>query len=192
MTDDRASTISPLQADSSSVNQASVQIQVPELGEEADAPQLDHEELTDSSQVTPGAEPTTEPESDSDPALATDPRHQKRVELMQLLFAYSFSPQFPADTATNLDPQLQPIIDQLSTLDAVIQSHAPERPLADINKVDLAILRLIVFESNEKKTPKKVLINEAVELAKSFGTDTSPKFVNGVLAQILLPEHSES
>lgn len=183
MTDDQ-NQFPPASTDTS---HPSIAIQLPELEGEAEAHQGDSLP-TETTEVIPGAEPVTEPEPPSDPALATDPRHQKRVELMQMLFAYSFSPGLTVDAPTDIDPQLKPLIDQLGELDALIQTHAPERPLADINKVDLAILRLIVFESNEKKTPKKVLINEAVELAKSFGTDTSPKFVNGVLAHILLPE----
>lgn len=173
--------------DDTSTSQAGIAIHLPELTGEAEANQNDTIPA-ETTEVIPGAEPVTEPEPPTDPNLASDPRHQKRVELMQMLFAYSFSPGLATDTPTDIDPQLKPLIDQLGELDALIQTHAPERPLADINKVDLAILRLIVFESKEKKTPKKVLINEAVELAKSFGTDTSPKFVNGVLAHILLPE----
>lgn len=181
--------------DQQQVQQSQIKIQVPELEGETEAHQGDHDQvLTEVTEVIPGAEPVTESQSETDTNLnlEQDPRHQKRIALMQMLFAYSFSPGLSVEAPTDIDPELKPVIDQLGELDAIIQAHAPERPLADINKVDLAILRLIVFESKEKKTPKKVLINEAVELAKSFGTDTSPKFVNGVLAQILLPENSES
>jgi N utilization substance protein B len=117
----------------------------------------------------------------------SDPRHQRRIELMQQLFAYSFTDTHP-DLKPELHDDLAPLLDQLTQIDELIQSFAPERPLTEINKVDLAILRLVVFESKQKKTPKKVLIDEAVELAKEFGTESSPKFVNGVLAHILLPE----
>ena len=110
---------------------------------------------------------------------AIDPRHQKRVKVMQKLFAQSFQDQDLAE-----DSLAQKILNSLPKLDKIIQKLAPERPLTDINKVDLAILRLIVFESREKKTPKKVLINEAVELAKEFGSDGSPKLVNGVLGKL--------
>jgi N utilization substance protein B len=57
--------------------------------------------------------------------------------------------------------------------------------------VDLAILRLIVWEAHHKNTPKKVLIDEAVELAKEFGSDSSPRFVNGVLGQLLMQENNK-
>ncbi len=116
-----------------------------------------------------------------------DPRHQRRIQVMQDLFASTF-------TAGNLqnaltDKQGSPvlkILESLEELDKEIQAVAPERPLSDINKIDLAILRSILFEAKHKKTPKKVLINEAVELAKEFGSDNSSRFVNGVLAKLLL------
>ena len=113
-----------------------------------------------------------------------DPRHQKRVELMQALFAQTFTD----NSQEEVDDEIKLILKDLDEIDKVLQEHAPERPLVSINKVDLAILRLIVFESIHKKTPKKVLINEAVELAKSFGTDSSSKFVNGVLSKLLIQE----
>lgn len=122
----------------------------------------------------------------------TDYRHQKRIKLMQDLFACTFLEESQKDCAQK-DPEstLVKILSQLSDIDAVIQSAAPERPLQEINKVDLAILRLIVFESKNKNTPKKVLVNEAVELAKAFGSDSSPKFVNGALATLLFANENK-
>ncbi len=121
----------------------------------------------------------------------TDPRHQKRAELMQSLFAYTFFDTKGDDTDKTQFEVIQDIIADLPEIDPLIQAQAPERPLSDINKVDLAILRLIMFESRHKKTPIKVLINEAVELAKEFGGETSPKFVNGVLGKLLGGEHDK-
>ena len=54
-----------------------------------------------------------------------------------------------------------------------------------ISKVTLAILKLAVYEINFAKLPFKVVINEAVELAKKYGEDTAPQFVNGILASIV-------
>ncbi len=63
---------------------------------------------------------------------------------------------------------------------------APQFPPEKLNKIDLAILRLGVFELIiEQKEPQKVIIDEAVELGKEFGAENSPKFVNGVLGAIL-------
>jgi transcription antitermination protein NusB len=72
---------------------------------------------------------------------------------------------------------------QTSELDAIIQPIAPEWPIEQIARVDRAILRIAVFElkNMQKVVPPKVAINEAVELAKAFGSDNSSKFVNGVL-----------
>lgn len=117
-----------------------------------------------------------------------DPRHQHRIAVMQGLFSRSFGQETPEEETPKVVAIVTEIIAKLEELDAKIKQFAPERPLSDINQVDLAILRLIVFESNYTKTPVKVLINEAVELAKEFGTDGSPRFVNGVLGQLL---HSE-
>lgn len=97
---------------------------------------------------------------------------------MQLLFAYSFLPkEAPATIA--------PIVAVLDEIDATIAEIAPERPLREIAKVDLAILRLSVFELSHSKIPKKVVINEAIELAKEFGAENSAKFINGALSQLL-------
>lgn len=68
-------------------------------------------------------------------------------------------------------------------LDKTIQPIAPEWPLPQISRIDLAILRIALYELTEMKdfAPPKVIINEAVELAKAFGSDNSSRFVNGVL-----------
>lgn len=78
------------------------------------------------------------------------------------------------------------LIEKNTLLEEIIAKHLKGYTLNRIFKVDLAILKVAVFEmlfSNEK-TPSKVIINEAVELAKKYSTDKSYKFVNGVLASI--------
>jgi transcription antitermination factor NusB len=127
--------------------------------------------------------------TDSHPPIAqsqADPRHLRRAAFMQQVFAFSFYAD-PAgqEKYQQEHPELIPIVAQLTELDGTIQQFAPERPLSQINKVDLAILRSIMFEWKTSQTPQKVLIDEAVELAKEFGTESSPRFVNGVLAQLL-------
>ncbi len=70
-------------------------------------------------------------------------------------------------------------------LDLLIAEHAPEWPLDQVAVIDRNILRLALWEvAVYRKTPLKVGINEAVELAKAFGTDSSPRFVNGVLGSL--------
>ena len=125
-----------------------------------------------------------------------DHRHARRIKLMQQLFARTFSKENQdSQTQTLADVELtvlDSILEQLPDIDKIIAQAAPERPLKDMSKLDLAILRLIVFESRMKKTPIKVLINEAIELAKEFGSDSSPRLVNGVLGTILLDPEKEA
>lgn len=71
-------------------------------------------------------------------------------------------------------------------LDAIIQPVAPDWPLEQIASIDRAVLRIGTYELKySTKVPQKVVINEAVELAKSFGADNSSKFINGVLGTIV-------
>ncbi len=71
-------------------------------------------------------------------------------------------------------------------LDDVLQPVAPDWPIAHIARMDRIVLRIGVYELlHEKDVPPKVVINEAVELAKAFGGENSSKFVNGVLGTVL-------
>ncbi len=77
------------------------------------------------------------------------------------------------------------VIQNKEKIDLNIQSLAPAWPLEQIPVVDRNILRLAIFEILlDNKVPVKVAINEAVELAKTFGSDNSSKFVNGVLGSV--------
>lgn len=70
-------------------------------------------------------------------------------------------------------------------LDAFIRDHAPEWPLGQMAIVDRNVLRIAIFEMvMSNVTPTKVAINEAVELAKMYGSDSTPRFVNGVLGTL--------
>jgi len=76
-----------------------------------------------------------------------------------------------------------PIIPQL---DKVISEHAPEWPMDQVAVIDRNILRIALWEFGvEKCTPLKVAINEAIELAKVYGSDSSPRFINGVLGSLV-------
>ncbi len=75
-------------------------------------------------------------------------------------------------------------------LDAFIAEHAPEWPLDQVAIVDRNIIRIALWEFAVKgETPIKVAINEAVELAKTFGSDSSPRFINGVLGSLAVREN---
>ncbi len=77
---------------------------------------------------------------------------------------------------------------KLPVIDKIITKYAPEWPLEKINKVDLAILRLAIYELLTKNAPYKVIINEAVEIAKTYGSQNSSSFINGVLGKIVEKE----
>lgn len=77
------------------------------------------------------------------------------------------------------------VIHNKATIDQNIRRFAPAWPIEQVLVIDRNILRLAIFELLfDNKVPVKVAINEAVELAKRFGSDSSPKFVNGVLGSI--------
>lgn len=74
------------------------------------------------------------------------------------------------------------VVARQNELDKILQPIAPEWPLAQIARMDRIVLRMGLYELlNEKDVPPKVAINEAVELAKAFGSDNSSRFINGVL-----------
>ena len=113
---------------------------------------------------------------------STDPRHLRRREAVKTLFAETFS------TQPNHSDLVQNILAQKEKLDKLIQDAAPQWPIDKLNKIDLAVLRLAVYELEEGTTPPKVIIDEAVEIAKEFGSESSSSFINGVLGTIYKDE----
>lgn len=110
---------------------------------------------------------------------ASDPRHLQREKAVKKLFSHSFKKttggRRPAD----------PVFLNLKKIDNVIRRAAPEWPIEQINRLDLAVLRLAVYELViAPREPPRVVIDEAVELAKKFGSEKSPGFVNGVLGTV--------
>lgn len=104
---------------------------------------------------------------------------------MQSLFAQSFSESQDKKNSDYYDKVLE-IKSCISQIDPLIEKAAPQFPISKIAKIDAAILRLSVFELMfEKKEPEKVIIDESVELAKQFGGDKSPSFINGVLGNLM-------
>lgn len=130
-------------------------------------------------------------------------RHLGRILALQSLYELDFRAEFPSDEADidevinrNLERYKDTVEDktfvrrlvsgvteQASALDAELQPIAPDWPISQIARIDKCILRLGLYElkAKSKEVPPKVVINEAVELAKAFGADNSSKFVNGVL-----------
>lgn len=80
---------------------------------------------------------------------------------------------------------VQGVINHQERMDVVIQDYAPEWPLEQMAIIDRNILRIAIYEfAISDNTPMKVAINEAVELAKVFGSDSAPRFINGVLGSL--------
>ena len=133
-------------------------------------------------------------------------RHLGRIIALQTLYEYEFrmecedSDVSMADVLErNLDRYkealgdrefvekiVKGVIEDKKSLDETIQPVAPEWPISQIARVDRMILRIAIYELQKLGDiiPPKVAINEAVELAKSFGSDNSSKFVNGVLGTV--------
>jgi N utilization substance protein B len=130
-------------------------------------------------------------------------RHLGRIVALQTLYEYEFRVQ-AEDPHVELEDILSRnlaryesaiedtdfvlelvngVVKTQTDLDALIQPIAPEWPIEQIARVDRTVLRLGLYEllHRSKVVPPKVAINEAVELAKAFGSDNSSKFINGVL-----------
>lgn len=77
------------------------------------------------------------------------------------------------------------VLEHLGGMDVLIARYAPEWPLEQMAVIDRNILRIAIFEFiASEETPVKVAINEAVELAKTYGSDSAPRFINGVLGTL--------
>ena len=133
-------------------------------------------------------------------------RHLGRIIALQTLYELDFR-RDANDTQLNLDDMLsrniarykdmvddvnfvqqlvQGVWKQVDSLDERLQPIAPEWPIDQIARMDRIVLRIGLYElENEKDVPPKVVINEAVELAKAFGGENSSKFINGVLGTAL-------
>ena len=116
---------------------------------------------------------------------STDPRHLRRREAVKILFAETFTSQ------PNNPELVQKILNQKDKIDEMIKAAAPSWPIDKLNKIDLAILRLAIYELKFEQTPPKVVIDEAVELAKEYGSESSSSFINGVLGTIYKTEEEK-
>lgn len=113
-----------------------------------------------------------------------DVRHQRRIQAVETIFAYSFHhTEFKPPHQSEL---FEGVVRNLSIIDARITAYAPKFPIDRISKIDLAILRLAMYELEiHPVEPKKVIINEAIELAKELGGEKSHLFINGVLGKLV-------
>ena len=132
-------------------------------------------------------------------------RHLGRIVALQTLYEYEFrsdakdsSVSLSGILARNIDRYRETIDDldfirdivngvhkHQKKIDGIIVPVAPEWPIEQIARIDRAVLRIAIYELlHSKDVPPKVVINEAVELAKAFGSENSSKFVNGVLGTV--------
>lgn len=88
------------------------------------------------------------------------------------------------DTVSFARNIIEGVLENKDQLDATIELFAPAWPVEQLASVDRNVLRIGVYEILQGQVPVRVAINEAVELAKRFGTDSSPRFVNGVLGSV--------
>lgn len=137
-------------------------------------------------------------------------RHLGRIVALQSLYEYDFREGKDVDikkvTERNLKQYssaigdvdfvhdvTQEVVKRQAELDAILAPAAPEWPVEQIARIDRAVLRLAIYELVIKQeVPPKVIINEAVELAKSFGGDNSSKFINGVLGTVYREHFKET
>jgi len=110
-----------------------------------------------------------------------DPRHKKRIEIIQQIYSYLFYP----NQKKNFDRKSLEIINYQELLNKYINKFSVKFKVEKISKIDLTILYLSIYELLiEKKEPPKVIIDEAVELAKEFGGQRSYAFVNAILGKV--------
>lgn len=126
-------------------------------------------------------------------------RTKARALALQVLYEVDLTGHPPGEVLENrladepFDPTLiefareitMGVIPLIDKLDEFIAEHAPEWPLDQVATVDRNIIRIALWEfAVSCSTPIKVAINEAIELAKSYGSDSTPRFVNGVLGSL--------
>lgn len=111
--------------------------------------------------------------------------HPANLVLHNLLEENPFEP----DMVAFIESLVQGVLPLAAELDRHIAVHAPEWPLDQIAVIDRNILRLALWELALGGTPTKVAINEAVELAKHFGSDNASRFINGVLGSLVEHEN---
>ena len=131
---------------------------------------------------------------------STDPRRKSRVLALQSLFAADIRGKI-AEPSLECLAEEEPLPVQVEefavrllrgvagahgALDDIIQRYAPAWPVGQLSPVDRNILRISLFELlHSPETPPKTAINEAIELAKMFGSESSGRFVNGVLGSVM-------
>lgn len=121
-----------------------------------------------------------------------DRRHVRRQHIVQELYAHAFESDF---NETDVSERTQAVLNHIEKIDPYITRYAQKYEIESIARVDLAVLRLAIYEllfEKEKEVPPKVIINEAVELAKEMGGEKSPSFINAVLGKVYEETETQS
>lgn len=131
-------------------------------------------------------------------------RHLSRSIVMQSLYEWDFSGKKKEELEKIVEKNIKEfgpgleskdfvhelingVVSKISAIDKIIEKAAPEWPIDQITIVDRNVLRIGLYEllyGNKEEVPPKVAINEAIELAKTFGGESSGKFINGVLGTV--------
>jgi N utilization substance protein B len=129
----------------------------------------------------------------------TSLRRKARIAALQTLYEIDCTEHKAEDAVTHSTTEqslsqeaisfteklVQGVLKNKSKIDELIGRFAPSFPVAQMSVIDRNILRVAIFEILMDNTPVKVAINEAIELAKIFGSDSSPRLINGVLGSIV-------
>ncbi len=138
-------------------------------------------------------------------------RHRAREIALQILYRYDLAQRIPSGHGQprwvnelidhynhfQVPAEIRPFVGELvagtltslSDLDAHLEKHTANWKVSRLSSVDRCILRMAVYEMlHSPLMPRAVIIDEAIELAKSFGSDDSSGFVNGILDRVLIPE----
>lgn len=114
-----------------------------------------------------------------------DSRRLKRLERLTAVFSWQFFKDIGPESFSQTDASQfvagQPVLDHLEEIDAIILHYAPKHGIDTFNKMDLAILRQALYELLYTDTPPAVVVDEAVEISKEYGSEDTPSFVHGVL-----------
>ena len=131
-------------------------------------------------------------------------RHLSRSIAMQSLYEWDFSGKKPESLEGIVEKNIEEfgpgledktfvwqlingVVSHISDIDKIIEKAAPEWPIDQITIIDRSVLRIGLYEllyGSKEEVPPKVAINEAIELAKTFGGESSGKFINGVLGTV--------
>lgn len=134
------------------------------------------------------------------------PRRKARQLALQILYEidtshhsyadiikqYQEEAKIPEEVLSFIKELVEGVTSDRKKLEEIIQKHAPSYPVKQLAVIDRNILELAIQEILfDNRVPKKAAINEAVELAKKYGGDSSPRFINGVLGSIMRTEIKE-